>query len=174
MTITRPPDWTKDAACAGLATRNRDPWSPADHLTPNEQDLEFHHARRICFTCPVNMQCLTHELQMLPQFEPMSMRGGLTPNEITTLARDLGMKWRREAQHGTRSKYVAGCRCPDCRDAHRTYEHHRRLWAHHPTATQTWLTRPVGNGRFRAYPGQLLLFTAGTPPHHITSEGTAA
>lgn len=39
-------------------------------------------------------------------------------------------KWsgdvRPLARHGTRAKYVGGCRCDDCTDANRVYERKRR------------------------------------------------
>ena len=174
MTLTRPPDWTEQAACQGLATRERDLWSPGEHLTPEQQGFELHLARRICASCPVRVDCLVHELGLLPQHEPVSMRGGLTPDELVALAKDLGVPHRRGAQHGTRSKYVGGCRCDDCRNAHRVYEHERRLWARtrKPQLTagdvHAWLTRPMGRGRHRAAPGQLLLFTTGLPARRYT------
>ena len=123
MSLTRLPDWSEQAACVGLATAGRDLWSPVDHLTPEQQGFELHLARHICSSCAVRVDCLIHELGMLPQHEPVSMRGGLTPDELVLLAKDLGVPYRRAAQQGTRSRYVAGCRCDDCRNAHRVYEH---------------------------------------------------
>lgn len=110
------------------------------------------------------------------------MRGGLTPDELMGMAKDLGWPHRLRAQHGTRSRYVAGCRCDDCRNAHRVYEHERRLWARtadrHPLTVfevQAWLTCPMGRGRRRVGPGQLLLFTDGLPANRYTdTRGTAA
>lgn len=167
MTLTRPPDWTTRAACVGLATRTRDPWAPGDHLTPEEQGFELHLARRICASCPVLMECLTDELGRLTEAEPVAMRGALTPEELVDLARSLRIPHRRGPAHGKRSTYVAGCRCDRCRNAHRVYEHERRLRAprRRPTAAvvHAWLTKPHGRGKHRAEPGQLLLFTDGLP-----------
>lgn len=177
----RPPDWTIDAACVGIATRDRDPWSPdTDRLTPDQVAFEYHLARRICHTCPVRVDCATDALTTLPRHEEHAMRGGLTPDELLDLARDMGMKWRREAQHGTRSKYVSGCHCDDCRDAHRIYEHERRLWAKSKRGRQVarvdvyaHLTRPVGRGKRCAGVGQLVLFTEGLRPSLFAQEAAA-
>jgi hypothetical protein len=162
--MSRPPDWTLDAACTGLATRSRDIWTPDDTLPEVEQAFELHLARRVCARCPVRVECLTDALTDLPRVDPHSMRGGLTPDEQIQVARSLGLKWRREAQHGTRSRYVAGCRCDDCRAAHRVYEHERRLWARSkPLPAFPMLLKPLGRGSHRAYPGQLLLTAVGLP-----------
>jgi len=172
----RPPDWTSQAACDGLVTRQRDIWTPGDHLSPEEKAQEWHYARQICARCPVRLDCAVDALRDLPRAEAHSMRGGLTPDELTDLARGMGMRWRREAQHGDRSKYVAGCRCDLCRDAHRIYEHERRLHARPGrrttvAAVYAHLTRPVGRGKRRAGVGQLLLFTDGLPSNaHNTLE----
>lgn len=122
-------DWVDGARCVGLTGRGRDWWSPDDDLPADEQGLQHHLARRVCSECPVRLACAMDALAALPRIEEHAMRGGLTPSELAAVAKSLGMKWRREAQHGTRSRYVAGCKCDDCRDAHRVYEHDRRLWA---------------------------------------------
>lgn len=44
---------------------------------------------------------------------------------VETYQRQRQLKER--AAHGTRSSYVAGCRCPACTAAHSSYEHARRL-----------------------------------------------
>lgn len=165
MSLVRPPEWSEQAACLGLATRTRDPWTPAEHLTPEEKGFEWHLARRVCAGCPVRVECVGHELGMLEQYAPESMRGGLTPDELTGLARALGVPYRQRAQHGTRSRYVAGCRCDDCRAAHRVYEHERRLWARtRPPRPFAVIVAPVGSAhRLRHQLGQLVLFTAGLP-----------
>lgn len=174
--LLRPPDWTHEARCVDMTTRDWDPWSP-DEDTPEESVAYQHHlARSLCAQCPVRMECLMDALADLPIRDSHAVRGGLTPSEQVELARELGMKWRREAQHGTRSRYVAGCRCEDCRAAHRIYEHERRLWAKKRRITRVdvycHLTRPVGRGKRAAGPGQLVLFTDGLPA--TTYEGTTA
>lgn len=178
--IPRPPEWTHQALCIGMTGRDFDPWSPDDDLPPEAIAYNHFLARSICAQCPVRMLCAMDALADLPRAEPHAVRGGLTPDEQVELARSLGMKWRREAQHGTRSRYVAGCRCDDCRAAHRVYEHERRLWAKTKTRriqradVYAWLTRPVGKGRHKALPGQLVLFTTGLPRDAHTTEGTHA
>jgi Transcription factor WhiB len=169
MTLSRPPDWSEDAACLGLATRIRDPWTPGEHLTPEETAFELHLARRICSGCLVRVECASDALRRLPIAAEHSMRGGLTPDELIDLAKQLHLPHRQRAQHGTRSRYVAGCRCTDCRAAHATYEHERRLWAgarrrqRFADLVFAHLTEPRGRGRHRAEAGQLLLFTDGLP-----------
>lgn len=173
MTLLRPPDWSEAAACLGLATRARDPWTPGEHLSPEERGFELHLARRICSVCPVRIECAIHELGMLSKHTPESMRGGLSPEEIVDLAKTLGLPHRRRAQHGERSRYVAGCRCAACTNSHRVYEHERRLWARSKkrllTASEVhaWLAMPIGRGRRRAGVGQLLLFTDGLPAKYV-------
>lgn len=172
--LVRQPEWTREAACADLVTAGRDPWSPDDESPATERAFELHLARRICAGCPVRLECLNDELARLPVSDPWSMRGGLTPKELVGFARSHGMPYRRVAQHGTRSRYVGGCRCDECRNAHRVYEHERRLRAGGPRRAtadpgvpDAWLTLPIGHGRHRAEPGQLLLFTDGLPPHYV-------
>ena len=54
------------------------------------------------------------------------MWGGLDRKDRTLLAARHGFPTPASAVHGTRSRYVAGCRCPDCTRAHAEYEHQRR------------------------------------------------
>jgi hypothetical protein len=128
------PDWAEHAACNGLTTRSCDPWCP-DESVPRSQRKELKRiAKRICATCPVRMDCTADAVINLPKVDEHTIRGGLEPRELAQIAKDLGLPYRREAQHGTRSRYVAGCRCPECTDAHRVYEHQRRLWARRPSS----------------------------------------
>lgn len=175
MNLRRLPKWSEQAACAGLATRDRDLWTPAED-TPEERGFELHLARMICAQCPVRVECVNDELAMLDQVAPESMRGGLTPDELVEAAKFRGMPYRRRAQCGTRSKYVAGCRCDLCRDAHRVYEHERRLWARSrpvPEVVFVALALPTGRGKRRVEAGQLLLFTTGLPDRFIEKRETA-
>jgi len=177
----RPESWTEHAACIGLTSPDRDPWAPGDWLTPEQTGAEYYVARSICAGCPVRMECVTDELAILDTHEPAAMRGGLTPDELLDLGHQLGITQpATRSKHGTRSRYVGGCRCDRCRNAHRIYEHERRLWAKTTRRTvtahdvQAWLARPLGRGRHRAEPGQLLLFTDGLPKRYIAASTSEA
>jgi WhiB family transcriptional regulator, redox-sensing transcriptional regulator len=122
--MTRPPSWTEQASCLSLATRERDPWHPAVEDRPTYQ---YAVARRICQGCPVRLECLHEGLDLLTRMPVRGMFGGLTPEELRALAREHGLPARRVADHGTRSRYVVGCRCPRCRRASSDGEHQRRL-----------------------------------------------
>lgn len=122
--VERPDDWKLLGACVGLSSRQLDPWCPDDG--PDAQML-YAAARRVCAECPVRLECAIDALNLLPKVKEHSMRGGLTPTELGRLARELGGKGRPVAQHGTRSRYVRGCKCGACRNAHAVYEHQRRL-----------------------------------------------
>jgi len=184
----RPADWTADAACVGMTGRDYDPWTPdLEEVTPEEAAFQWHLARKVCHRCPVRLDCAVDALKRLPLNEEHAMRGGLTPDELIDLAKGMGLKWRREAQHGTRSRYVAGCTadpegraCQDCKDAHAVYEHDRRLWAKTRKARQitrtdvyAHLTRPIGRGKRAVGPGQLVLFTDGLRPSLYAQEAAA-
>lgn len=173
-------DWTADAACLGLSSRDADPWFPDPELPRAEREYLTAKARMICGRCPVMLDCAADALHDLGKVDEHSMRGGMTPPELASVARKLGLPARRQAQHGTRSKYTAGCHdgadgdaCDPCKKAHRTYEHERRLRARtRPAPSFPWLVQPVGRGRRRADPGQLVLFTDGLPPAYTTKEHT--
>lgn len=161
-------DWTERAACTGLATREVDPWCPDEDLPKVEREYLLAKARRVCAGCPVMLDCAADALHSLDKVDEHAMRGGMTPAELASVAKKLGLPYRREAQHGTRSKYTAGCTdgpdggaCEPCKAAHREYEHDRRLRAKRRRTQTAWLAVPVGRGRHRALPGQGLLFTDG-------------
>lgn len=99
-------DWTL-ANCQGL-----DPewFFPA----PGRQGLPAAaQAKAVCAGCEIRQDCLDHALD---HHEVHGIWGGLTPQ-----ARRAMRRRRPGAQHGTRSRYQAGCRCEDCRAANRTY-----------------------------------------------------
>ena len=56
----------------------------------------------------------------------VAVYGGMTPDDLRDLARRVGRTTRKEAQHGTRARYVKGCRCPACRGANARGEAARR------------------------------------------------
>lgn len=165
MTLRRPQDWSRHAACQGLTLPDRDLWSPSDDLTPAQRAGEYALARRICSTCPVRFPCA---VDALARGEAHGMWGGLTEQDRRRVAYTHGYPIPGSAQHGTRSRYVAGCHdgpdggaCEDCLRAHRVYAAERRAIAREariPIAEPyPWLDRPHGRGRWRAFLGQYVL-----------------
>lgn len=104
--LLRPPEWTRDAACVN---------HPLGHTAFDQGTPE---ARAVCATCPVRFTCA---LRGLAEAEPEGMWGGLDPKDRRRIAKDRGFRRPGAAQHGTRACYVAGCRRPECREAHRRY-----------------------------------------------------
>lgn len=152
--LLRPPTWTTSALCIG----EPDYW---------HDDSSWPTAKAICEGCPVLAECRSWGMAGLPLGVVEGVYGGLTPGELTMLARGLGLPARRVAQHGTRSRYVAGAclpdgsRCLPCVEAHRIYEAERRLRHRLGLVLPRRglvLTMPCGRGRKRAWPGQMLLF----------------
>jgi hypothetical protein len=114
-----------------MATGEHDWWFPDDDAP--DAELQYARARRVCARCPVRLQCAEFGLAGLPLGLTSGMHGGLTPAELAELADQLSQPDHKVAQHGTRSRYVAGpCegygdkRCPACTEAHRRYEADRR------------------------------------------------
>lgn len=179
--LLRPPDWTEQAACQGLAVREMDPWHPDDTLPPAEQALQHALARLVCARCPVRHPCA---LEALRGGIGHGVWGGLTPADRRRIARRHGYPTPGAAQHGNRSRYIAGCTdgpdgraCRPCLEAHRRWVSEQRARtagrrrAHTPPPA---LTLIVGHGRRRAYPGQYLLFTDGLPPHAVLRPAATA
>lgn len=158
MTLQRPPDWTTAAACLGMTSGDFDPWSPADELPRAERDRQTALARQLCSTCPVRLSCA---VEALVHAIPDGLWGGLTPGDRRRVALRHGFPVPGAARHGTRSAYVSGCRCDDCRRSHARYERARRTARREEAATAraaepAWLADP---DRVQgAWAGQYLLF----------------
>lgn len=123
LTGLRAAEWSTEAACAGKASRESDPWHPN---TDADDDLGLEpaysvHARTACVGCPVRTQCLALGLALLPLGDVAGMYAGYAPAELRRIARARGMADRTVAQHGTRARRVAGCDCAPCKRAHAEY-----------------------------------------------------
>lgn len=132
--LLRPPPWTAQAACAGKVTPDRDCWHPHDDLPADAKAFEFAVGRRVCADCPVRLSCALEALQGAIGH---GMYGGLTPTDRRRVARQYGYPQPSAAAHGSRSRYVAGCRCADCTEAHRRWAEGRRAagaWTRTPPA----------------------------------------
>lgn len=81
---TRPPDWTRDAACLGMATRGRDPWHPEGD--DGERNAQYAVARRVCRDCPVRLPCARYGIALLAVGQASGMFGGLRPDELRRVA----------------------------------------------------------------------------------------
>jgi hypothetical protein len=135
--LPRPPEWARDAACRGRAGAEVDPWHP-DEDDPAAAFL-FALARRVCADCPVRLDCARAGVDLLAVAGVHGMWGGLKPAELRRLARENGYPARIVAQHGTRSRYVAGCHCPACVRSNTRGEHARRTGiAHGVAGLQNW------------------------------------
>lgn len=121
--LLRPPPWTTDAACVGH------PLGPQawDHNTPE--------AQTVCTTCPTRLRCAA---EALTNAIPEGTWGGWTPHDRRRIADTYGYDRPGSARHGNRSRYTAGCRCPDCREGHRRYiESRSNGRGHRPPADTT-------------------------------------
>jgi Transcription factor WhiB len=115
--LSRPDEWTIESACLGKADGESDPW---------HEPLNYLIAKAVCAGCPVKAECARAALRDLPRYGVHGVRGGRTPDELKAIARERNLPYKREAQHGTRAKYVAGCREDCCRMANTRGESDRR------------------------------------------------
>ena len=65
------------------------------------------------------------------------------PKELTALGVRDAWSNLRTWTHGSRSTYVAGCRCKDCREASRAYQAHYRLSTRNAQAVEKTSPRQV-------------------------------
>jgi hypothetical protein len=128
-TAARPLDWQARARCRDVA----DP----DMFFKAEDEAE---AKRTCFACPVLVACQSwvtgRERGMSVYARDDAVIAGLTPSERYDLdptvqkppvdpepdtTGDTSQRKRKQARHGTRSRYRSGCRCEPCKAANREY-----------------------------------------------------
>lgn len=127
--------WRDSAACLGLAPDLFFPEKAA------ESSSQAQAAKAVCADCPVRLECAEDAVETRAGF---GVWGGLSPKERRQWARarrrdpdaplppivvkepaETVFRQIRVAQHGTRAKYVAGCRCDLCREAQRFYDRQR-------------------------------------------------
>lgn len=79
------PDWTVRAACRGLYGKPEHPaderYDPFFDFGAQEEDTLA--AKRVCYGCPVRLQCLTENLWV-----PFGIWGGYTERERRSLRQD--------------------------------------------------------------------------------------
>jgi len=107
-------DWREAARCAGRQDLD---WDSSDTRTIKA-------CKAICATCDVQDRCLTEAMH---EREPWGIWGGHTVGERKDLASELGIPPPAHLPpHGTNSRYAKhGCRCNNCRHAHKLYERAR-------------------------------------------------
>jgi hypothetical protein len=117
------PSWTRFAACRGQADRGHDPFHPRKI---SGQPPDWTEARKLCAGCAVQQECQEFALALLPLAPVCGMFGGLTPAELRDLARARGLPTKPLAVHGSRARYVSGCRCAPCTLSNTLKEAQRR------------------------------------------------
>lgn len=108
------PEWFKQAKCANRVDLD---WDSTDTRTIKT-------CKALCETCGVRDECLTEAMR---EREPWGIWGGLTVAERKDLAVELGIPQPAHLPpHGTNSRYAKhGCRCSNCRHAHKLHERAR-------------------------------------------------
>lgn len=97
--------WRERAACRGC-----DP----EMFFPERGANTVAQTKAVCAGCEVRDECLAENLG-----ERVGVWGGLSERERRILRRDQP---RSVPPHGTRTRYVYGCRCVECRLADSTYK----------------------------------------------------
>lgn len=98
-------DWMNEAACRGAST----------DIFFVEKGVSIQPALDICARCPVRAECLEYGL-----WENEGVYGGTVLNQRRIIRRERGGKLATR-DHGTRGRYVSGCRCEPCTDADGAY-----------------------------------------------------
>ena len=127
-----PPAWASQAACLGLAGPDRDPWHPPLDVPPSVRRALAAEAIAVCVTCPVQVACGRYGIELLADESVIAVYGGMEPGMLRDIARRIGRATRKTAKHGSRAKYVGGCRCELCRAANARGEKARRAATQRP------------------------------------------
>lgn len=107
--------WTDNAACKGMT----------EVMFPVRGDWKgVLRAKAICASCSVIDQCMDF-VSRNP--EKYGVWAGIAGKEITEKRKELNII-PNTLKHGTRSKYIGGCRCDHCCEANSLYM--RRLRNH--------------------------------------------
>lgn len=114
--------WQDYAACKGMT-----------HLMyPSRGDYEgLQRSLAICESCTVVAECFDLVMEL---GEPEGVWAGTTGRQRRALRAEAG---RPSVEHGTRSKYVGGCRCESCTDANRSYQSKWRNQGKGPAEART-------------------------------------
>lgn len=163
------PDWHDAALCRSFPDLSWvhpgavDVFDRPDRATRETAETA---CRLVCSACPVRLACAVGALE---RREPYGIWGGLDREDRKRIAARYGyLPPGDPPPHGTNSRRVKwGCACAECKAAHALYEAMRRERVR--LARDLWrapvvLVRPVGTGRRRAHPGQLVIPLAITLP----------
>lgn len=102
-------DWIERAACRGL---DPDLWFPGQG-----DNTSYRKATKVCADCPVRVECLDYAVTNRIRG---GIWGGLGERTRRPLIQATPSPRRRPlAAHGVPRRYQAGCRCLECREAHR-------------------------------------------------------
>ena len=100
--------WMEHAACKS---------APTEIFFP-DRGGSIAEALSYCDRCPVRAECLEHGL-----WDVEGIFGGTGDTERRVIRKERGGKMATRA-HGTRARYVSGCRCEPCLIGNREY--HRK------------------------------------------------
>ena len=101
-------DWMIDAECRGKPTSW---WFPEPGI--NDSSIPDMYCRR----CPVVDRCLEYAIS-----NKLAGRWGGTSERQRIRIQMQRTREATQSEHGTRSRYVIGCRCDLCRFAEATYQ----------------------------------------------------